>query len=94
MNDSIKKGFGFGLTSGVITTLGLIVGLHSSTNSTLAVIGGKDEFGVPIDEIGEFNVKLMKFIPTDWRLSKGLSGFASCVLKKGSVALCGGNDGQ
>jgi len=37
---AIKSGFGFGLTSGVITTLGLIIGLDSSTHSKLAVIGG------------------------------------------------------
>lgn len=37
---SIRKGFSFGLTSGIITTLGLIVGLDSATHSTLAVIGG------------------------------------------------------
>jgi VIT1/CCC1 family predicted Fe2+/Mn2+ transporter len=40
MRLSIKKGFSFGLTSGVITTLGLIVGLHSSTHSALVIIGG------------------------------------------------------
>ncbi len=37
---SIRKGFSFGLTSGIITTLGLIVGLDSATHSALAVIGG------------------------------------------------------
>src|SRR3989338_10915576 len=37
---SIKTGFSFGLTSGIITTLGLMVGLHSGTHSKLAVIGG------------------------------------------------------
>jgi vacuolar iron transporter family protein len=37
---SIKTGFSFGLTSGVITTLGLIVGLYSGTDSKIAVIGG------------------------------------------------------
>jgi VIT1/CCC1 family predicted Fe2+/Mn2+ transporter len=37
---SIKKGLGFGLTSGVITTLGMMVGLSASTQSKLAVIGG------------------------------------------------------
>lgn len=37
---AISTGLNFGLTSGVITTLGLIVGLHSGTNSMLAVIGG------------------------------------------------------
>ncbi|MCP4366454.1 MAG: hypothetical protein GY800_14325 [Planctomycetes bacterium] len=40
MRLSIRKGFSFGLTSGVITTLGLIVGLHSSTHSALVIIGG------------------------------------------------------
>lgn len=36
----LKTGLSFGLTSGVITTLGLMVGLYSSTNSKIAVIGG------------------------------------------------------
>ena len=40
MKRSIKKGFGFGLTSGVITTLGMMVGLNASTHSKLAVTGG------------------------------------------------------
>ena len=40
MRESLKTGFNFGLTSGIITTLGLMVGLHSGTHSTLAVIGG------------------------------------------------------
>ncbi|GAI31399.1 unnamed protein product, partial [marine sediment metagenome] len=39
MKHSIKTGFSFGLTSGIITTLGLMVGLHSSTGSKLVVIG-------------------------------------------------------
>lgn len=37
---SLKTGFSFGLTSGIITTLGLMVGLHSGTHSKLAVLGG------------------------------------------------------
>ncbi|PIN74964.1 hypothetical protein COV17_04415 [Candidatus Woesearchaeota archaeon CG10_big_fil_rev_8_21_14_0_10_36_11] len=40
MNNSIKKGFSFGLASGIITTLGLMVGLYSSTHSVLVVISG------------------------------------------------------
>jgi VIT1/CCC1 family predicted Fe2+/Mn2+ transporter len=40
MKHSLKVGFNFGLTSGIITTLGLMVGLHSSTHSKLVVIGG------------------------------------------------------
>ncbi|MFA5141794.1 MAG: hypothetical protein WC471_02390 [Candidatus Woesearchaeota archaeon] len=40
MRRSFGAGFSFGLTSGVITTLGLMVGLEASTGSRLAVIGG------------------------------------------------------
>jgi len=36
----IRSGIGFGLTSSIITTLGLMVGLYYGTNSQLAVIGG------------------------------------------------------
>lgn len=37
---SLKVGMGFGLSSATITTLGIIVGMYSSTNSLLAVVGG------------------------------------------------------
>lgn len=60
MRDSLKRGFSFGLTSGVITTLGMIVGLSASTHSFLAVIGGivvialadslSDAFGMHMSE--------------------------------------------
>jgi VIT1/CCC1 family predicted Fe2+/Mn2+ transporter len=40
MKHSWKTGLSFGFTSGIITTLGLIVGLHSSTHSYLVVISG------------------------------------------------------
>ena len=40
MKDSLRTGISFGLTSAVITTLGLMVGLHSGTGSKLVIIGG------------------------------------------------------
>ncbi|MBU0478940.1 hypothetical protein KKC91_10290 [bacterium] len=40
MKHSLKVGFSFGVTSGIITTLGLMVGLHSGTHSKVVVIGG------------------------------------------------------
>ena len=40
MRESLKSGFSFGTTSGIITTLGLIVGLNAGTRSALAVLGG------------------------------------------------------
>jgi VIT1/CCC1 family predicted Fe2+/Mn2+ transporter len=63
MDHSLKTGVSFGLTSGVITTLGLMVGLHSSTHSKLIVIGGilviaiadafSDAMGIHISEESE-----------------------------------------
>jgi len=63
MKHSLKVGFSFGLTSGIITTLGLMVGLSSGTNSKLAVIGGiltiaiadasSDALGIHISEESE-----------------------------------------
>ncbi|MCK4436967.1 hypothetical protein KAU86_03370 [bacterium] len=63
MKHSVKTGFSFGLTSGIITTLGLMVGLHSGTHSKLAVIGGifiiaiadafSDALGIHISEEAE-----------------------------------------
>ena len=63
MKTSIKKGFGFGLTSGIMTTLGLMIGLNSSTHSRIVVIGGiiviaiadalSDSLGIHISEEAE-----------------------------------------
>ena len=63
MKRSIRKGLGFGLNSGVITTLGMMVGLSASTHSRLAVIGGiiaiaisdafSDAVGIHISEEAE-----------------------------------------
>jgi VIT1/CCC1 family predicted Fe2+/Mn2+ transporter len=63
ISPSEVTGLNFGLTSGVITTLGLMVGLHSGTHSRLAVIGGvlaiavtdacSDALGIHISEESE-----------------------------------------
>ena len=60
MRLALKKGFSFGLTSGIITTLGMMVGLSAGTHSRIAVIGGilviavgdalSDAMGVHISE--------------------------------------------
>ena len=63
MKHSIKVGFSFGVTSGIITTLGLVVGLSASTHSKFVVLGAiiavaiadtfADAFGVHISEESE-----------------------------------------
>ncbi|RLF41413.1 MAG: hypothetical protein DRN12_03340 [Thermoplasmata archaeon] len=63
MKHSIKTGLSFGLTSGVITTIGLMVGLNSGTHSKIVVIGGvltiaiadafSDALGIHISEESE-----------------------------------------
>ena len=40
MKHSLKTGLSFGITSGIITTLGLMVGLHSGSRSKMVVMGG------------------------------------------------------
>ena len=60
MKSSFKTGLSFGLTSGVITTLGLMVGLQAGTHSRAVVLGGivtiavadalSDAMGVHISE--------------------------------------------
>jgi len=63
---SFVQGSSFGLTSAIITTLGLMVGLHSGTHSRLAVVGGivtiaiadafSDAFGMHVSqEAGDNN---------------------------------------
>jgi len=63
IRESLRTGFSFGLTSGIITTLGLMVGLHSGTQSEVAVIGGiltiaiadafSDALGIHVSEESE-----------------------------------------
>ena len=63
MKDSLRTGITFGLTSAVITTLGLMVGLHSGTHSRIVVLGGiltiaiadafSDALGIHVSEESE-----------------------------------------
>lgn len=91
MKPSIKKGFSFGLTSGIITTLGLMVGLHSGTKSALIVIGGilviaiadalSDSLGIHISE--EAEIKHTKKEVWESTISTFLSKFVfgiTCII--------------
>ncbi len=63
MKDSLITGLSFGMTSGVITTMGLMIGLQSGTNSRSVVLGGiltiaiadafSDSLGIHISEEAE-----------------------------------------
>jgi VIT1/CCC1 family predicted Fe2+/Mn2+ transporter len=63
MKESIVTGLCFGLTSAIITTLGLMVGLHSFSGSKLVVMGGvltiaiadacSDALGIHVSEEAE-----------------------------------------
>ena len=63
MDHSLRTGICFGLTSAIITTLGLMVGLHSFTGSKSIILGGiltiaiadacSDAFGIHIAEESE-----------------------------------------
>ncbi|PIS09464.1 hypothetical protein COT75_01540 [Candidatus Beckwithbacteria bacterium CG10_big_fil_rev_8_21_14_0_10_34_10] len=87
MRHSLKTGLSFGVTSGIITTLGLIVGLYTGTGSKIAVLGGiltiavadafSDALGIHISEESE-NVHTSKEI---WEatLFTFLTKFASAM---------------
>ncbi len=70
---SLRTGITFGLTSAVITTLGLMVGLHSGTHSDIVVLAGiltiavadafSDALGIHLSEEAE-NVHTTKQIWT------------------------------
>jgi len=63
MKDSLRTGVSFGMTSAVITTLGLMVGLHSGTHSKIVVLAGiltiavadafSDALGIHVSEEAE-----------------------------------------
>lgn len=63
LSHSRMVGFSFGITSGTVTTLGMMVGLYSSTESQLAVLGGifaiavadafSDALGIHVSEEAE-----------------------------------------
>ncbi len=65
VKESLRVGISFGMTSAIITTLGLMVGLNASTGSRLVVIGGiltiaiadafSDALGIHISEESENN---------------------------------------
>ncbi|MFH1445030.1 MAG: hypothetical protein ABIF08_00945 [Nanoarchaeota archaeon] len=84
MRQSLKTGFSFGLTSGIITTLGLMIGINAGTHSRLAVIGAilmiaiadaiSDAFSIHVSEESKKN-----YVKRDV-LESALSTFSSKFL--------------
>lgn len=68
IKQSVKTGLSFGLTSGIITTLGLIVGLNSGSHSQIIVMAGilviavadgfSDALGIHISEESNKNITI------------------------------------
>ncbi len=73
---SYAKGLSFGVASGIVTTLGLMVGLYSGTQSTLAVLGGiltiavadamSDAFGIHLSEKSSKENKQLEIWESTW----------------------------
>eukprot|EP00347_Sterkiella_histriomuscorum_P017673 403348434 len=68
--------------------------VQALNEETILIFGGKDEFGIQMDDVEDFGIKEMKAFPGDWRLPQNISGFGSCLIKPGVIAICGGNTGQ
>ena len=84
MQDSLRTGLTFGLTSAAITTMGLMVGLNSGTGSKMVVLGGiltiaiadafSDALGIHISEESE-NVHTFKEV---W-VATGVTFLTKCL---------------
>lgn len=91
MRHALQTGVAFGLTSAAITTLGLMVGLHSGTHSRMVVLGGiltiaiadafSDALGIHVSEEAE-NVHTKAQI---WGAT--LSAFLSKLVFAGTFAV-------
>jgi len=67
---SYIKGLSFGIASGIVTTLGLMVGLYSGTQSKLVVLGGiftiaiadalSDAFGIHLSEKSQLKTRKLE----------------------------------
>lgn len=102
MKSSIKSGLYFGLTSGVITTLGLMVGLYSGSNSIQVVIGGiltiaiadsfSDALGVHIakeseEGVSQKDVWLATFSTLTMKMSMAISFIIPVLLLELPIAI-------
>ena len=75
MKNSLMRGFSFGLTSGIITTLGLMVGLYFGTHYWWVVLGGvlsiaiadacSDSLGIYVSEKASGNLSAKSL----WRVT-------------------------
>ena len=88
MNHSLKTGLAFGLTSGTITTIGLMVGLHSGTHSSLIVVGGiltiavADAFS---DALGIHIAEEAENVHTDKEKTKKFKVYGNCGMCKKTI---------
>jgi vacuolar iron transporter family protein len=88
MKASLRKGFSYGTTSGVITSLGLLIGLYSTTSSKTVILAGlltiafadalSDGLGIHVSEESEnrFSVRSIwesTFATVFAKMSLGLS---------------------
>ena len=87
MQSAIRKGFGFGLTSGIITTLGMMIGLNQGTHSVSVIVAGiaviaitdalSDSFAIFMADEAERNSEKSKWEET---ISTFISKFSVGVL--------------
>jgi vacuolar iron transporter family protein len=87
---SLKVGLSFGLTSAIITTLGLITGLNAGTQSRVAVIGGvltiaiadafSDALGIHVSEESEGKHRTREIWESTGSAFLAKFGFASLFL--------------
>lgn len=90
MKSAIKKGFGFGLTSGIITTLGMMIGLDQGTHSQIVVLAGIGVISITdalSDSVAIFMADEAELQPESSIWQESLSTFFSKFLIGASFAL-------
>jgi hypothetical protein len=57
-------------------------------------MGGKDEFGIPTNDVEEFGLKEVKStMQADWKIPAAISGFSTCQIADRKFVIAGGNNG-
>ena len=87
MKRSHEAGLGFGITSGVITPLGLMVGLYSGTQSSLIIIGGLLTIAVADAFSDSLGIHVSKEATNDYSTKEIWEATISTFLSKFLVSL-------
>jgi vacuolar iron transporter family protein len=83
----IKSGIGFGLTSGIITTVGLIVGLYTLNASSIMFIGGILTIAISDSISDSFGMNVAQRTTCHASFKDGLLAFVATLITKAFISV-------